>query len=141
MRNFLSALLVVLFTPAAIAQVNTFEFRQHDLENFVAEFGVRSKTLLTVEAVQVLRNTGQGEWIAAVQMLPRIHLVVNPVPPRDYVVKINGREYPATPESMYGVAPGSSVEVVVTRGTLQPCERTLVVRKDETVTCEFRAKR
>jgi hypothetical protein len=56
------------------------------------------------------------------QKYPQVHLVVQPVPPRDYSVKINGSTYDATEPSLYGVAAGVTIMVRVERSGKPPCE-------------------
>jgi hypothetical protein len=75
-------------------------------------------------------------YAALVRLLPVIHVVVSPVPPRDYVVDINGKEYPASVESKYGVRPGLVV-LIVRRKSLKPCVHKIVVEKNETVRCKL----
>jgi hypothetical protein len=62
-----------------------------------------------------------GEFL---QTYPRLHLVVQPVPPRDYSVKINGRTYQPTEAALYGVVAGAIVRVRIERAGKPPCEWT-----------------
>jgi len=50
-----------------------------------------------------------------------IKLIVNPAPPRDYKVIVNGEECPATEAGTYKVMPGESV-VNATRPSKPQCE-------------------
>lgn len=52
--------------------------------------------------------------------LANIRVKVRPAPPRDYVVTINGRPYPASERSIYAIPPGV-VQVSVTRKGKPPC--------------------
>jgi hypothetical protein len=56
------------------------------------------------------------------QRYPQLHLLVEPVPPRDYSVKINGRAYDATEKALYGVASGVVIMVRIERSGKVPCE-------------------
>jgi hypothetical protein len=56
------------------------------------------------------------------EMYPKLHIVVQPIPPRDYSVKINGRIYQATETSLYGVSSSVVVTVRVERLGKPPCE-------------------
>jgi hypothetical protein len=68
---------------------------------------------------------------------PTIKLVVMPVPPRDYVVMLNGSRKNATEQSEYIVPRGTVVELVVSRPDMKPCEWKERVVKDELVTCRL----
>ncbi len=70
------------------------------------------------------------------QKYPIISLVVRPVPPMDYIVRINGEAYPATSKSQYAVSPGH-VALKIERSGQKPCEWNEDVDKNETVTCDF----
>jgi hypothetical protein len=72
------------------------------------------------------------------EMFPNIRLVVQPVPPRDYIVEINDERYPATESGLYGVAPGT-VKVRVLRGTKPPCSWAGTVARgaDQVVSCNL----
>jgi hypothetical protein len=72
------------------------------------------------------------------ERFPNIHLVVQPVPPRDYIVEINDERYPATESGLYGVAPGV-VKVRVVRGTKPPCSWAGTVARgaDQVVSCNL----
>jgi len=68
---------------------------------------------------------------------PTLHLVIEPVPPRDYSIEINGAIYPVTDASMYGVAPGS-VKVRVYREGKSPCIWSgVATAPTQTVNCKF----
>jgi len=56
------------------------------------------------------------------QTFPQLHIVVQPVPPRDYSVKINGRTYAATEVALYGVVAGAIVMVRIERAGKPPCD-------------------
>lgn len=86
-------------------------------------------------------SAGYFGWIAdwvmpSLRKLPTIQLTVNPSPPRDYQVKINGEECPATEQGRYAVAPGDIV-VSVTRTGRPECAWRGRVTADTTVTCDF----
>jgi hypothetical protein len=72
------------------------------------------------------------------ERFPNIRLVVQPVPPRDYTVHINGQRYEATERGLYGVAPGR-VGVRVIRETKPPCAWEGMVLRDseQLVSCNF----
>jgi hypothetical protein len=55
------------------------------------------------------------------QKFSTIKITVDPVPPRDYGVVINGDNCPATEKGEYKVMPGASI-VKVTRATKPSCE-------------------
>jgi hypothetical protein len=78
--------------------------------------------------------TGIGQVL---QKFPQIHIVVQPVPPRDYSVKINGRIYDATERALYGVAAGAIVMVRIERVGKPACDWSGRVSEDQvqTVTC------
>jgi hypothetical protein len=54
------------------------------------------------------------------QKFSTIKLEVQPAPPRDYSVVINGEKCPATDEGIYKVLPGNA-DVNVTRPAIAPC--------------------
>jgi hypothetical protein len=71
-----------------------------------------------------LAETTQGRpppristWL---ERFPTIRLIVQPAPPRDYSVAINGEFCPPTERGLYKV-PAGPVEVRVTRGAKPPC--------------------
>jgi hypothetical protein len=53
---------------------------------------------------------------------PQIHVLVQPVPPRDYLVRVNGRTYASTEEGLYGVRADELVMVRVERMGKPPCD-------------------
>ena len=57
------------------------------------------------------------------QSYPTVHVVVDPVPPRDYKVSINGDDCPPTEKGVYKV-PSGNVQVSVTRPNKTPCSWT-----------------
>lgn len=68
---------------------------------------------------------GLGDYFKVGEILqtyPQLHLVVQPVPPRDYSVTINGQTYDATDMGLYGVVPGATITVRVERPGKQPCD-------------------
>jgi hypothetical protein len=66
---------------------------------------------------------------------PDIKIVVQPRPPLDYAVEINGSSYPATEKSLYGVAPGFT-KVRITREGKNPCVwEGIVTDKEQVVNC------
>jgi hypothetical protein len=77
-------------------------------------------------------NRSKWDWIRYIadyskigrllQKYPQIHLIVQPVPPRDYSVKVNGSTYEATERSLYGVPPGVTIVVRVERSGKPPCQ-------------------
>lgn len=77
-----------------------------------------------------LKNPEQWSFVSRLMSLetlwpylkryPLIKVVVDPMPPRDYKVEINGKFYPATEQSLYGV-PDGSVSVRVLRENKPPC--------------------
>lgn len=74
--------------------------------------------------------------VSVLKTYPVISLVVKPVPPKDYIVQINGKPYPATDQSQYAVARGH-VEVKVERPGAKLCEWDKDIEKNEIVTCDF----
>jgi hypothetical protein len=54
------------------------------------------------------------------ERFPTIRIVVQPTPPRDYSVSINGEDCPATEKSLYKV-PAGVIEVRVERPGKPPC--------------------
>jgi hypothetical protein len=58
--------------------------------------------------------------MAFLETFPTIRIVVQPAPPRDYSVVINGEECPATEQGVYKV-PGGWVDVRVERPGKPPC--------------------
>src|SRR5262245_34351879 len=73
-----------------------------------------------------------------IRTYPRVQLDIQPVPPRDYKVLINGEQCPATMESQYAIRSGK-VSVVVTRDPKPPCrwEGMLTSGAVQVVTCRF----
>ncbi len=69
---------------------------------------------------------------------PNVRVVVQPAPPRDYAVQINGETYPATEQGLYGVAAGP-VSVSVSRRPKPPCtwQGWLQEAQEHTLTCQF----
>jgi hypothetical protein len=67
------------------------------------------------------------------QKYPKVHLIVKPVPPRDYSVKINGSTYEATEPSLYGVLSGAFTTIRVERSGKPPCLWAGVVSADDEV--------
>lgn len=68
------------------------------------------------------------KWVASRDSIPSILtryptviLAVQPVPPRDYSVRINGEELPVSEKAVYCVAPGS-VTVRIERKGKPPCD-------------------
>ncbi len=117
--------------------------RQQTIETeAIWKLGKSEGVVLTEDAVLHLRAAlfGAGpamiDFKAAIQRLPIIEVIVSPVPPRDFVVQINGRDYPASEESKYGVRPGP-VDLVVKRGAMPPCAHKLVVTKHTVVRCNL----
>jgi hypothetical protein len=124
--------------PAIPQGVNTLELRAGRNDGRLIELAKQSGVILTKEAVafvSVSAEVSTAEIVAVIRRLPIIHLVVSPVPPRDYLVTINGTTYEPSEESKYGVRPGA-VELKVTRAALE-CVRNLVITKDETVRCDL----
>ena len=72
------------------------------------------------------------------EKFPTIRLIVQPAPPRDYSVAINGEECPATERSLYKV-PYGAVEVRVVRSGKPPCVWTgrLMDGRTQEVPCNF----
>jgi hypothetical protein len=134
------ALLLSGCGTTAAQTINTLEYRGGELDARILAIGRQSGLVLTNEAVVTLRSSvdaGDLKLIAAmIGKLPVIHLVVSPVPPRDYAVTINGTRYQATEESKYGVQPGP-VELKVERDARTPCVHKIVVRQDQTVRCDM----
>jgi hypothetical protein len=58
-----------------------------------------------------------SNWL---ERFPTIRLVVQPSPPRDYQITINGEPCPPTEKSLYKV-PAGTAEVRVIRGAMPPC--------------------
>jgi hypothetical protein len=65
--------------------------------------------------------TGTKQFALYLQKFGTIQIKVNPVPPRDYSVTINGESCPATEKGEYKVMPGNST-VKVTRPTKPSCD-------------------
>ncbi|WP_316199367.1 hypothetical protein [Bradyrhizobium sp. SZCCHNS2002] len=109
---------------------------QEEIRNGVKEWEERSGIVVTEDAMSDYFNwvdrsstekgMGLPIWkdgrlaIQRLQKYPIIHIVVNPVPPRDYVIRINGKVYEATERSEYAVKQGP-VAVEVTRKDRPPC--------------------
>lgn len=141
----LAVIAIVAGAATAAAQsVNTLEYRPvvqyqpGSVEARIFQLAKESGLILTNEAVTVLSAAGgiNSQILVVMRKLPVIHLVVSPVPPRDYTVVINGKQYEATEESKYGVQPGP-VELAVQRESRPPCTHKLVVEKDQTVHCRM----
>jgi hypothetical protein len=75
-------------------------------------------------------HAGLDKW-------PIIKLDVEPVPPRDYVVSINGQTVETTERSEYAVAPGTFVVMLVTRAKYAPCAWSGRVDRNQQVTCHL----
>jgi hypothetical protein len=90
-----------------------------------------------------ITGNSMGEWVlhltdffkisSLLQKYPKVHLIVNPVPPRDYSVKINGSTYEATEQSLYGVVSGTFTSIRVERLGKPPCLWAGVVSADDEV--------
>ncbi|WP_441259988.1 hypothetical protein AB7008_30215 [Bradyrhizobium sp. 521_C7_N1_3] len=81
---------------------------------------------------------GIADFVAALQEMPVIHIVVIPAPPRDYEVRINGKSYLATERSEYGVNPiFSLVEVEVTRKDKPPCRWKGIPERKQKISCNL----
>lgn len=136
-----SSIVLLSLCFAALAQTTTMELRTDEADARIYEFGLKSGVVLTNEAISAVKDsvgTGNDEMLATmIGKFPVIHVIVSPVPPRDYTVVINGRRYEATEESKYGVRPGS-VDLMVERGALRPCIHKLVVHQDRDVECEMK---
>jgi hypothetical protein len=67
---------------------------------------------------------------------PNIHIVVQPVPPIDYVVQIDGKIFRTTEQGLYGVPPGVVVAVRVQRPGRPPCNWSgRVMGQEQVVMC------
>jgi hypothetical protein len=76
--------------------------------------------------------------VALLERFPILHVVVQPVPPRDYVIVINGERQVATEESKYAVERGRRTNVRVTRVGRPPCIwGPKLVEDDEEIQCPF----
>jgi hypothetical protein len=78
-----------------------------------------------------------NRWL---ERFPTVHLVVQPTPPRDFTVAINGEACPATERGLYKV-PGGKVEVQVVRLGKPPCvwNGYLESGRMQEVSCNFEA--
>jgi hypothetical protein len=81
------------------------------------------------------RGLGRSFWI---ERFPTIRLVVEPTPPRDYIVSINGEDCPPTERGLYKVPIGAT-NVRVERSGRAPClwSGTLVDSRTQEVLCNF----
>lgn len=88
----------------------------------------------TAEAQEQAARTLSG-WLAR---FPTIRLIVQPAPPRDYSVSINGEDCPTTERGLYKV-PFGSVEVRVERAGKPPCvwSGRLTDGRTQEVPCNF----
>lgn len=139
--------MAVLILASAIGrawsqQPMTLQFQRNDsVGQQIFIVGKKSGIILTDDAISFVgtsvKTSSTTEYMAAIYRLPTVHVIVSPVPPRDYVVGINGKDYEASEESKYGFSPGTRVELIVKRGSMPPCVHKLVVTKDETVRCEL----
>jgi hypothetical protein len=68
---------------------------------------------------------------------PTIKLIVTPVPPRDYVVMLNGTRKNSTEQGEYIVPKGTMVQLVVSRPSIPVCKWTQRVVRDEQVICRL----
>jgi hypothetical protein len=135
----LSVLLASIAASATAQTMNTWEHKAAQSDAQIFALARQSGLVLTKEAVATVRASAQisdSEFRAVLDRLPVIHLIVSPVPPRDYSVTINGTHYEATEESKYGVRPGP-VELIVERGAIKPCLHKLVVHQDQTIRCDM----
>jgi hypothetical protein len=114
--------------------------KQMHIPNSVRNF---VKVAVTQEATGLMsRSTSREELTRALsgwlERFPTIHLVVQPAPPRDYSVAINGEDCPATERGLYKV-PFGSVEVRVVRTGRPPCvwSGKLVDGRTQEVSCNF----
>ncbi|MDE5457640.1 hypothetical protein GWE18_33475 [Bradyrhizobium sp. CSA112] len=74
-----------------------------------------------VTAQLTRQATGQlGLWL---QRFPTVRVVVQPTPPKDFLLTINGEQCPATEKAMYRV-PAGAVTIRVWRQGSAPCEKT-----------------
>ena len=81
------------------------------------------------------RSLGRSFWI---ERFPTIRLVVQPTPPRDYRVSINGEDCPPTERGLYKVPIGAT-NVRVERSGKASClwSGTLVDSRTQEVLCNF----
>jgi hypothetical protein len=76
--------------------------------------------------------------VAFLERFPILHVVVEPIPPRDYVILINGERQVATEESKYAVGRGKRTSVRVTRAGRPPCIwGPKLVEDDEEILCSL----
>lgn len=76
---------------------------------------------LSYEAAYSVSNVFSFVFVSIVlDQLPTIHVVVEPAPPRDYRIVINGEDCPPTEESQYA-APAGAINVSVQRAGKKPC--------------------
>lgn len=68
---------------------------------------------------------------------PVLHIIVTPVPPRDYTIKINGETQPVTDQSRYVVQNGMTI-VTVQRVGIPPCTWREQVDTDKEISCALR---
>lgn len=103
----------------------------------------RTRTVVTQEALIGLQQRAsqlRDTSLDGYEILSRysvIRLIMEPPTPLDYVVWINGREYPATERSRYAVPPGTAVSLLVVRGKGKPCAWHLKVQDYEEVKCKL----
>jgi hypothetical protein len=81
--------------------------------------------------------TGATAWTWMARF-PTIHLIVQPIPPRDYSISINGEDCPATERSLYKVPVGPTT-VRVERSGKAPClwSGTMMDNRTQDVSCNF----
>jgi hypothetical protein len=130
------AILMAGASDGARAQAFSVEL-QAITEGWTQENGI----LVTMGVQTELQNTAtiyktRGDVVRALHRFPVIHLVVFPVPPRDYNVYINGRNYPATERSLYAVL-GGETEIQVDRVGKKRCSWKDRVVSDVTVRCDL----
>jgi hypothetical protein len=74
----------------------------------------------------------------SLESFPTIHISVDPIPPRDFKVSINGEDCPATEAGLYKVPVGSA-QVSVVRSGKTPCTWSGSMARGQTqlVSCHF----
>jgi hypothetical protein len=77
-------------------------------------------TVMITQQMTRLARDQPGLWL---QHFPTIRVIVQPTPPKDFLLTINGEQCPATEKAIYRV-PAGAVTIRVWREGGAPCEKT-----------------
>jgi hypothetical protein len=100
-----------------------------------------SNTTVAASRFEEARRALVGFEVLAPRLrrFPNVRVSVQPTPPRDYIVEINGDRYEATEQGLYGIVPNAPVSVRVIREGKPPCAWQGAVREgtEQTIKCQL----